>query len=66
MKTEADKFKGGEAERSGGEELRCSREGGAGQLEELKGGDSAESDSKDDGRVSFDAGAAALRLSREG
>jgi hypothetical protein len=66
VKTEADKFKGGEAERSGGEELRCSREGGAGQLEELKGGDSAESDSKDDGRVSFDAGAAALRLSREG
>ena len=66
MKTEAEEFKGGEAERSGGEELRLSREGGAGQLDGLKGGDSAESDLKDDGGVSFDAGAAALRLSREG
>ena len=54
-KTGAAEFNGGESERRDGAELRARKEGGAGLLVGLNGGDSAERDLKVGGGEGFEA-----------
>ena len=60
-KTGAAEFNGGESERSGAAGFRARKEGRAGLLEGLKGGDSAESALKEGGGDGFEAGEEAER-----